>query len=168
LSSLNDLKTFASYKTWADERLYKSLASVPNSALVADRATRLGSIMATLNHLYAMDLVWQAHLEGRSHGFSTRRLSLFSELSDLHAAQTAIDKWYVDYAAELQPEAADTIIDFEFIGGGQGAMTRSEILLHVVNHATYHRGHATDAMLQIPARPPVTDLPVFLRELRRP
>ena len=165
MSSLKDLRTLTSYKAWADERLYGSLSGISNAALVADRVTRLGSLLNTLNHLYAMDLVWQAHLESRSHGFSTRRPNLFSELSSLHVAQTAIDQWYVAYAAELKVEAVDTVIDFEFIGGDRGVMTRSEILLHVVNHATYHRGHATDAMLQIPARPPVTDFPVFLREL---
>jgi uncharacterized damage-inducible protein DinB len=165
LSSLKNLRTLTSYKAWADERLYESLSGIPNAALVADRVTRLGSLLNTLNHLYAMDLVWQAHLESRSHGFSTRRPNLFSELSSLHVAQSAIDQWYVAYAAELKVEAVDTVIDFDFIGGDRGAMTRSEILLHVVNHATYHRGHATDAMLQIPARPPVTDFPVFLREL---
>ena len=120
--------------------------------------------MASLNHLYAMDLVWQAHLENRSHGFSTRRPKLFDTLSELGAAQVAIDRWYIDYAAQLEPESANTVVEFEFIGGGHGAMTRCEILIHVVNHATYHRGHITDAMLQIPARPPVTDFPVFIRE----
>ncbi len=165
MSSLKDLRTLTRYKAWADERLYESLSGIPNAALVADRVTRLGSLLNTLNHLYAMDLVWQAHLESRSHGFSTRRPNLFSELSSLHVAQTAIDQWYVAYAAELKMEAVDTVIDFEFIGGDRGAMTRSEILLHVVNHATYHRGHATGAMLQIPVRPPATDFPVFLREL---
>lgn len=53
-----------------------------------------------------------------------------------------------------------------FIGGGPGALTRAEILLHVVNHTTYHRGHIGDMVYQIPAEPPTTDLPVFLRETR--
>jgi len=43
-------------------------------------------------------------------------------------------------------------------------MSRSEILLHVVNHGTYHRGHIADMVCHIPAEPPTTDFPVFLRE----
>lgn len=54
--------------------------------------------------------------------------------------------------------------DFEFIGGGRGAMSRRDILLHVVNHATYHRGHVTAMLYQLGIAPPSTDLPVFLRE----
>jgi uncharacterized damage-inducible protein DinB len=34
-----------------------------------------------------------------------------------------------------------------------------------VNHKTYHRGQVADMMYQVPARPPVTDLPVFLRDV---
>jgi len=55
------------------------------------------------------------------------------------------------------------IVEFEFIGGGRGAMSRREILLHVVNHTTYHRGHAADILYHINIFPPTTDLPVFLR-----
>ena len=43
-------------------------------------------------------------------------------------------------------------------------MRRSDILLHVVNHATYHRGHIAMMMYGMSTSPPTTDLPVFLRE----
>jgi uncharacterized damage-inducible protein DinB len=74
--------------------------------------------------------------------------------------------WYVDYAANLEPETADEVVDFTFIGGGDGAMSRRDILIHVVNHTTYHRGHIGTMIYEIPAEPPTTDLPVFLRELK--
>lgn len=160
-----DLITLTSYKAWADNRLYESLDGISNEELVAKRKTILGSIMRALNHVYGMDLVWQAHLEGRPHGFKTRRPEIFSELSSLRDAQRVIDDWYVGYATAMEPAAADPVVDFEFIGGGEGSMTRSEILLHVVTHTNYHRGHITDMMCQIPAQPPATDLPVFLREV---
>ena len=44
-------------------------------------------------------------------------------------------------------------------------MTKGEILLHVVNHTTYHRGFVADFFCQVPARPPTTDLTVFLRDV---
>ena len=45
-------------------------------------------------------------------------------------------------------------------------MTRGDMLLHVVNHKTYHRGYVADMLCQVPARPPTMDLPVFLRDVR--
>lgn len=45
-------------------------------------------------------------------------------------------------------------------------MTRGEILMHIVNHATYHRGWVSDLFFQVPAKPPTTDWNVFLSEYR--
>jgi uncharacterized damage-inducible protein DinB len=63
-------------------------------------------------------------------------------------------------------QTIDEPVRFTFVGGGEGEMTRSEILLHVVNHTTYHRGFIADQFYQVPAKPPTTDLPVFLRDAR--
>lgn len=53
-------------------------------------------------------------------------------------------------------------VRFTLIGGKRSAMRRSEIVLHVINHTSYHHGFVADMFYQIPARPPLTDLPVFL------
>jgi uncharacterized damage-inducible protein DinB len=62
------------------------------------------------------------------------------------------------------PEARhEEVVSFRFIGGGPGAMARREILLHVANHGTYHRGNVASMMYQAGTPPPTTDLPVFLK-----
>jgi len=55
-------------------------------------------------------------------------------------------------------------VHFTFIGGGDGVLSREDILLHVVNHATYHRGHITAMLNQMGVQPQATDLSVFLRD----
>lgn len=154
------------YKAWADDRLYAALDGISEDELREKRGTIMGTLLCALNHSYAMDLVWRAHLEGKEHGFTTRRPEIFSDVTELGKAQREIDDWYIDYASALDTEAGKSIIDFEFIDGGEGSMSRNEILLHVVTHSNYHRGHVTDMMCQIPIGPPVTDMPVFIRELR--
>jgi uncharacterized damage-inducible protein DinB len=57
-------------------------------------------------------------------------------------------------------------VHFTFVGGGEGVMTRGEILQHLVNHTTYHRGFVAQMMYDVPARPPTTDLTVFLRDVQ--
>jgi uncharacterized damage-inducible protein DinB len=47
-------------------------------------------------------------------------------------------------------------------------MRRGEIIFHVVNHTSYHRGFVADCFYQVPAVPPLTDLPVYLREQGAP
>jgi uncharacterized damage-inducible protein DinB len=154
------------YAAWANALLYETVSTLPEIELTKKQSIVFGSMIHTLGHVYAMDLVWQAHLQGRPHGFSSRVPELGYSLAELRAAQVAIDQWYIQAAEALSDESAEDIVNFTFIGGGPGRMTRGDILLHVVNHTTYHRGHIADMLYRVPVHPPTTDLPVFLREAR--
>jgi uncharacterized damage-inducible protein DinB len=163
MSSPNTLVTLTRYAEWADHKIYDTVARLPPQELVKPQKIIFGSLIRTLEHAYAMDVVWQAHLQGKPHGFTTRQPQLYTELADLRAAQLALDQWYVRLAEEMSETAAGEVVNFTFIGGTAGSMTRADIVLHVVNHKTYHRGHVADMLFQIPVQPPTTDLPVFLR-----
>lgn len=161
---MNYVQALTRYKAWADDVFLSVVSTVPPSELVAPRPIFFGSLIRTLNHSYAMDYVWQCNLLGKPHGLTTRNPERCPEMQQLAAQQRDIDNWYVDYANSISESALDDVVTFEFIGGGQGAMLRRDILLHVVNHTTYHRGHAADMLYHLDIFPPTTDFPVFLRE----
>lgn len=164
MSSLQRLHMLMRYKAWANRQFYAALAALPPDELLAPRPMVFGSVAAALHHVYCMDQVWQAHLQGVGHHFTTRNPPLTSTFSALRADQENIDAWYVTCAQNLTPEAADEVLNFTFIGGGTGALSRADVLLHVVNHASYHRGQVVAALYQLLPLFPATDLPVFLRE----
>jgi uncharacterized damage-inducible protein DinB len=166
-STDSQLPKLARYTAWANDVLYQALAELPESELLKKQRIVFGSLLRTLNHVYAMDLVWQAHLLGRAHGFVSRNPGICPPFAELRAAQSTLDDWYVRYADALSGKTAAEIVDFEFIGGGRGSMSRGDIIMHVINHTTYHRGHIGDMIYQIPAHPPTTDLPVYLRNAGR-
>jgi uncharacterized damage-inducible protein DinB len=155
---------FADYRTWADRVTYDAVAALPPGEGDKVRPTLFKTIIGTLNHNLLIDLIWQAHLEGRDHGFAARNVVLHRELDALRAAQEAMNRWYVDWAAAQSAASLDEAVRFRFIGGEESAMTRGAILLHVVNHASYHRGWIAEMFFAVPARNPATDLPVYLRE----
>lgn len=156
----------ARYTAWANDRLFDTLAALPVGEAMAKRATGFSTMVNTLNHAHVVDLIWQAHLQGKPHGFTSRITAVEPTLEELRSAQIKSDQWYVSYADELSGNEHDQIVEFNFVDGGFGAMTRGDILLHVVNHKTYHRGYVADMLYQAGARPPVMDLPVFLRDCR--
>ena len=158
------LEMLARYKAWANERLYATLAGVSQAELAAASPIFAGSILRTLNHVHLMDVVWKSHLLGIPHGLATRNPETAPPFSELRDAQRDIDAWYIDCAAMMTPEAQGETVHFRFIGGGEAAMRREDILLHLINHTTYHRGHITAMLNQIGYQPRATDLPVYLRE----
>jgi len=130
---------FIAYGQWANRQMMEDLALVPRAVLVAPQPVVFGSILRTAHHALLMGQVWRAHLLGVAHGMVSRSPVDCPELSEIAAAQGALDAWYGAYVAGGVDEGE--VVRFGFIDGGEGAMTRGEILLHVVNHATYHRGH---------------------------
>ncbi len=162
---MNNLQLLTRYKSWANDIIFATVFSLPESEILKERMTRYRNMVYTLNHVYVIDQVFQAHLEGRKHGFTARNTVDHPPLTQLWQQVKILDKWYIDLSDKLGDTQINEIVNFEFIGGGQGTMTRGEMILHIVNHGTYHRGLVADMMYQVPLTPPSTDLPVFLREI---
>jgi uncharacterized damage-inducible protein DinB len=165
--SSSHLRKLLHYRTWADGLIYEAVAALPEGAATAPRATIFGNMLRTLSHTWVVDDIFKAHLQRRTHGYTSRNTPEPLAFDELWQRQQAMNAWYRDYAAALSAEQAAEVVPFLFIGGGEGRMTREEMILHVVNHATYHRGFVADMFYQVPARPPATDLPVFLRDVPR-
>ncbi len=150
------------YKAWANRITFPAILALPAGEALVPRATRFGNIVRTLNHVYVIDDIFRAHLEGRDHGYIARNTDETPKLTDLWQMVQAMDQWYISYASELTDTALGEIVRFQFVDGGAGAMTRAEMLLHVVNHGTYHRGFVGDMLYQVPASFAANDLSAFL------
>jgi uncharacterized damage-inducible protein DinB len=155
------------YKAWANEITFSTVAALPEGEATKPRPTLFKNMVHTLNHPYVIDCIFQAHLEGRPHGFTARNTPTHPPLDELWRAVQAMDRWYVELSDRLSDRELAETVRFQYVGGGDGAMTRGEILLHLVNHATYHRGFVADMLNQAQVKPPATDLTVFLRDIHR-
>ncbi len=74
MSALRNIRLLTRYSAWANSLLHLSLGELPAAELTKPRQIVFGNLIRTLNHVYTIDLVWQAHLVGRAHGFTTRTL----------------------------------------------------------------------------------------------
>ena len=156
------------YNAWANKLMFDAVAALPPGEDVRPRTSLFRNMVHTLNHNYVIDRIWQAHLEGREHGYDARNTKDHPPLAELWPMQQEVDRWYVDWSDRMRdPELGETV-RFSLIGGNAGEMTRGEILLHILGHRHYHRGFVCDMMFEVPARPPTMDLPVYLREHGRP
>ena len=166
MSASRTARTLTRYNAWANRLFFDAVFALPPGEAEKPRPTLFKNIVHTLNHNYVIDSIFRAHVEGRDHGYTARNTLEPPPLADLWAAQQGFDAWFVAWSDSLSEAALDETLHFTFVGGGDGAMTRGEIILHLVNHTSYHRGFAADMFYQVPAKPPTTDLPVFLRDAR--
>jgi uncharacterized damage-inducible protein DinB len=152
------------YNAWADEALFAAMARLPREHLYRRTKTLFGSMVGTLNHNYQVDVIWRANILGKEHGFSNRRELLHPEFEDLVTAQTEMDRWFIDWARRQSPGSLNERVRFRFVSGKHAEMEKGCMLLHVINHKTYHRGWVSEMFFDVAATPPETDLSVFLTE----
>jgi uncharacterized damage-inducible protein DinB len=98
MMNINTARMLAQYKAWADKVMFDGVASLPPGEAEKERKTLFKTMIGTLNHIYVVDLIWQAHLEGRAHGFKARNVLVHPELAALRAAQEKVNDWIVDWA----------------------------------------------------------------------
>lgn len=131
------------YKQWADRRTIDAVRKIDN-----DECPRaLAFARQQLNHMTRVEELFRARLAGDPVPHSSTNTEAIPQLDELDQRITASNLWFSRYVADMEPARLTDIINFKFVDGLNGNMTRQEILFHIVNHGTYHRGaigHALD------------------------
>jgi uncharacterized damage-inducible protein DinB len=156
------------YKEWADRIAFEAVMAIPEEEALKPRMTSFNNMVHTLNHVYVVDDIFRHHLTGRKHSYTMRNTVETPLIANLWRSVQEMDRWYIDEVKGWTCEDLSQIVNFEFVGGGAGTMTKEEIVLHIVNHTTYHRGFVGDMLKQVPYNWPANDLPVFIRDHYRP
>jgi len=162
-----DVRTLTRYNAWANDVFFKAVAALPEGEAVKPRKSIFKNMVHTLHHNYVIDRIFQAHLEGREHGYTARNTESHPPLADLWRAQQDIDQWFIGWGDNISPAALEEKLRFGFVGGGEGVMSRGEMLQHVVIHTSYHRGFVAQMLYEAGSRPPVTDITVYLRDVHK-
>lgn len=148
------------YMHWANGRVREAVAPLTEEEFTRDLRSSFPSIRDTLVHMVGAEWVW---LE-RWHGISPPALPVPAELPTREAITARwieVERGQRDFLAGLDAAALDRPLEYTNTKGKRFAYPLRVTLLHVVNHASYHRGQITTLLRQIGARPLSTDLPLF-------
>jgi len=156
------------YKQWGNRIAFEAVMAIPEEEALKPRVTTFKNLVHTLNHVFVIDDIFRHHLTGRKHRYTMRNTVETPPIGQLWPSVQEMDRWYIEEAGSWTTEDRRRVVNFEFVGGGKGAMTKEEIALHIVNHATYHRGFVGDMLKQVPYNWPANDLTVFIRDRYRP
>jgi len=100
-----------------------------------------------------------------------RRAQKPDHLPDVDAARkewAELEGEMREQLARLGPGAVERTIEYQDLRGNDQSDVLWQMLQHVVNHGTYHRGQITTMLRQLGAAPPKsTDLIAFYRERNR-
>lgn len=145
-----DLVPLFEYKRWANAELADALVAARPK--MSPEAFKLA--VRILNHTHVVDRIFQAHLEGRPHGFSATNTTETPEPEALKASLAQVDTWLVQFAARQDEASLARVCRFTFTDGDAGEMSVGEILMHLIAHGTYHRGGVGQVMKGADVAPP--------------
>jgi len=155
----------ALYNCWANERLYGCAAQLTPEALAEDRGAFFGSLLGTLNHLLVTDRLWMSRLEGASPRGTRLNEVLHEDFRDLSAARRSQDQKIIAFVHDLSEERLAEPLDYATTGGTPYSQPLHQVLAHLFNHQTHHRGQAHHLIGLALGREkaPVLDLLVYQR-----
>jgi uncharacterized damage-inducible protein DinB len=155
----------ARYNRWANARLYAAAADLPEGALAQALGLYFGSLLGTLNHLLVADRIWMHRLERSGEHPSRLDAIVEAQLAALRAAREAEDERIVHYVGGLGAADLAQPWDYSTLAGVPQRQPVRDILAHLFNHQTHHRGqaHAALSLLGV-AEPPPLDLLIMMRQ----
>jgi uncharacterized damage-inducible protein DinB len=160
----DEARQFLDYHVWARERALAAVAALSQDQFVRAMGNSFGSVRDTVAHLYGADEVW---LE-RWRGGNPRGLppaSQFADLAALRAAWARLDPPFRSFVLGLDADELARPLTYQAFNGQYATLTFAQMLQHVVNHGSYHRGQITTLLRQLGAPPPKSmDLVAFFRE----
>ncbi|SDB98883.1 DinB family protein [Shouchella lonarensis] len=143
-------KTMYDYHVWANKQLIKHLKQLREHVYHEHVKSVFDSISEVMTHIYGADIVWLETMKGSTFEESAeevaRRKAAVSGVSinEMESCYDALSEEYDRFFAE-QDDLERTIV-VEHPKRGQMSFVLADLIHHVVNHGTYHRGNVT-AML---------------------
>ena len=167
LMTYDDLRLLIDYNYWARDRVLDAVAKITPEQFIRPMGNSFNSIRDTVAHICTAERIWITRLTGEK----PQGLQKPDRLPDVDAARkewAKLEGEMREQLARLGPEAVERTIEYQDLRGDDQLDVLWQMLQHVVNHGTYHRGQITTMLRQLDAVPPKSmDLIAFYRERNR-
>ncbi|MBK5294824.1 MAG: DinB family protein [Acidobacteriia bacterium] len=156
------LKQHIQYAAWASARLVESAAALSPEDLNRDCKTAGRSVLDTLVHVFAADRVWLARARGAPASFINPE---DRHLSVLQNDWPAVYQGWQDLLSAKDDSSVLRLTSYKDLKGNPYQTPLWQIVLHVVNHGTHHRGQVAGFLRSMGHTPPPLDLVFYYRQI---
>jgi len=160
---MDELRRLFLYNRWANLRYLEAAEGLSDEELRRPITSSFPSLLATLVHMLGAEWIWLERWKGSSP-------TSFPDSGSLDSVATLRSRWdglwgeQQAYLAGLGSDDAERVLAYRNMAGDPDERPLGDLMRHVVNHATYHRGQAATLLRQLGRTPPSTDYVRYLRE----
>jgi uncharacterized damage-inducible protein DinB len=161
----SEAKTLVDYHYWALDRVLAAVEGLSEEQYTRDLGNSFRSVRDTLVHTYSAEWIWYCRWTGGSPA-SMLDPAMFRDLANLRQAWTDHQSKLRSLVSSLDQQGLDRMHDYRLMNGDPGRTVFWQMLQHVVNHASYHRGQVTTMLRQLgTGAVPSQDLIRYYREI---
>lgn len=158
------LQQLATYNAWANGLLLELIQQLPEKQLTADVPSSFNSLQGTLLHMWDAESIWwqRMKLQERIHRPSDEFSGGIKEIVSSLQAQ---DRQWAEWVAGAQEHMYGHEFFYYNFQGERFKQPVYQVLLHLFNHNTYHRGQLVNMLRQLGIEKiPQTDFVVWSRK----
>jgi uncharacterized damage-inducible protein DinB len=158
------LNTLVDYHYWARDRLFPAVEALTEEQLRRPLGNSFSSVFDTVAHLCGADWIWRSRWEGVS-PMALPSSDSYDTLARVLAVWGDEERRIRAIVNALGPDGIARPIEYTGWDGRRQAQPFWQMLQHLVNHGSYHRGQVTTMLRQMGVQPAKSmDLIAFYRE----
>ena len=153
----------AYYNQWANNKLFAVLEALPETQLNQDCGAYFNSLIQTANHVLVGDFLWFERICGLQPSRYALDDVLYPDIKELTQVRKNHDQSLIDYVQVHDQSAFHQALTY--IRRNQTyTEPLIEVLAHMFNHQTHHRGQMHNMVFQLTGISLELDLIYFQRE----
>ena len=158
------LEKYAAYNKWANGEILATINHLKDEQIHQEIESSFSSLYKTVLHLLDAESIWwqRLHLAERIEVPGKDFSGSFAELSRMLLEQC---KLWEEWVKDANGKKLEHVFAYQNSRKEQFKQPVNEVLLHLLNHGTYHRGQLVTMLRQLGVdRIPQTDFAFYVRK----
>ena len=158
------LITYTEYNAWANKKILDLLAE-NISQIDKEVKSSFTSLRKTIHHIWFAEEIWFKRLHGESPTSLAEPTNDFAVFTKQLLARS---QSFIDTVKNYDENYLQTLNTYKAIVGTPFTNPQWEMIMHCMNHSTYHRGQIVTILRELGATTiPSTDMITYFREMKK-
>ena len=157
------LKLYASYNGWASQQLFNVILALPEEKQLEEVPSSFGTLFKTVVHMWDAESAWWQRMKMQERVIVPGE-SFKGTIQELISNVLQQSKQWEEWVSNASEMMLEHVFQYQNIKGEQIKMPIYQMVHHVFNHGTYHRGHLVNMLRQLGVEKiPQTDFSFWVR-----
>lgn len=164
---LKDIHTLYEFNYWANHRILEVVEPLTQEQFTKDLGSSHGGIHGTLFHTMGAEAIWLKRWKGESPSayWKPEEYPTFEALGE---RWQTVEHEMMGFCHMLKTDDdIRGVIAYRDLKGKEYSQALYQLMQHLVNHSTYHRGQVVTMLRQLGVKPVGTDLVTYYRSVQQ-